>query len=126
MKIVKILIISFCIMLFLTQNIFATATETIQESAKSWISDGLAHAGIGIDTSNLKDKSSNIYNLLLFVAIAVAVIVGAILGIQYMTAGIEEKVKVKESLFPYMISCIVAFGSIGIWKIMIEISKLIV
>ena len=40
-----------------------------------------------------------------------------------MTAGIEQKVQVKEALFPYLISCIVVFGSLGIWKITVNIMK---
>ena len=38
-----------------------------------------------------------------------------------MTAGIDQKVEVKESLFPYIVSCIVVFGSMGIWKLAVTI-----
>ena len=56
-------------------------------------------------------------------AIVIAIITGAILGIRYITAGIDNKVEVKETLFPYLVSCIVVFGSLGIWKLVIEILK---
>lgn len=119
MKLIKILAISFCIILILSQNVFAL--DEIFSTGDDWMNTGKEHAGIGINTSNLREGSSTLYNILLAIATVVAVIVGAILGIQYMTAGIEEKVQVKQSLFPYLISCIVVFGSLGIWKLIVTI-----
>lgn len=121
MKLIKILIISIFIIVILSQNVFAIGE--ILSTSTNWMVDGKDHAGIGIDTANLQTKANDLYNLLLAVATVVAVIVGAILGIKYMLAGIEEKVQVKESLFPYLISCMVVFGSIGIWKLVVAISK---
>ena len=54
-------------------------------------------------------------------AIVVATIVGAILAIQFMTAGIDKKVQVKEGLVAYAISCVIVFGSFGIWKLCVSI-----
>lgn len=119
MKIIKILAISFCIIIVLSQNVFAL--QEIISTGESWMDIGYDYAGIGLDTSELKTKSSSVYNLLLAIATIVAVIVGAILGVQYMMAGIDKKVEVKESLFPYFISCIVIFGSLGIWKLVVTI-----
>lgn len=121
MKSIKILTISFCIMLLLSNNIFALGE--ILSTGESWMSTGKEHAGIGMNTTNLKTKSSDLYNLLLTTATIVAIIVGAMLGIKYMTAGIEEKVQVKESLIPYLISCVVIFGSFGIWKLVVTLMK---
>lgn len=119
MKLIKILTISFCIILILSQSVFAL--DEIFSTGDDWMSTGKEHAGIGMNTENLKESSSDLYNILLAIATVVAVIVGAILGIQYMTAGIEEKVQVKQSLFPYLISCIIVFGSLGIWKLIVSI-----
>ena len=59
--------------------------------------------------------------MLLAVAFGIAVIVGAILAVQFMTAGINKKVEVKEALFPYLISCGVVFSAMGIWKLVVTI-----
>lgn len=74
-----------------------------------------------ISEVKLHDTSNFIFNLLLGIAMIVAVIVGMILGIQFMTASIEEKAKVKEHLVPYVVGCIVIFGAFGIWKFVVTL-----
>ncbi len=119
MKLLKICISLFIILFILSQNIFALSD--IINTAKDWTETGSQHTNTTIDTNNLQEKSGDIYNVFLAVATGVAVIVGAMLGIQYMTAGVDKKVEVKESLFPYIVSCIVVFGSLGIWKLVVTI-----
>ncbi len=51
----------------------------------------------------------------------VAVIVGLIIGIRFMTGGIEEKAKIKELLVPYVAGCIVIFGAFGIWSLVVNV-----
>lgn len=70
---------------------------------------------------NLKDMTGQLYNILFGIGIGLSVIIGAILGIKYMTGTIEEQAKIKETLIPYIIGCIVAFGAFGIWKVIITI-----
>ena len=74
-----------------------------------------------MDKSQLHSASNYIYNALLGVGIVVAVIVGMILGIKYMTSDSEEKAAVKETLVTYLIACCVIFGAFTIWKIVVEI-----
>lgn len=119
MKLIKILTISICIIILLSNSTFAVSE--IFDTGEDWITTGRGHAGIGMDTDNLSEGSEDLYFFLLAIATVIAVIVGAILGLRYMTAGIEEKVQVKESLFPYLISCVVVFGSLGIWKLVVTI-----
>lgn len=59
----------------------------------------------------------DLYNLFLMAGIVIAVIIGAFLGIKFMTEGIEGKAKIKEALIPFCIGCIVIFGAFGIWRI---------
>ena len=89
--------------------------------ADEWISTGQAHTNTTMDTRYLKNASDTIYNVFLGIGVAVAVIVGAILGIQFMTAGVDKQVEVKQALVPYVVSCIVIFGAFGIWKLMVTI-----
>lgn len=50
-------------------------------------------------------------------------IVGTILGIQFMIASAEEKAKVKETLVPYIVGCIVIFGAFTIWSIVVNLGQ---
>ena len=115
MKTIKIVILVFVLVFILSNNVFAI--DEIWNIGGNWTELGGKHVGVTMDTSVLIDTSNSLYNILLVAAICVAMIVGAILGIIYMTAGISKKAEVKESLFPYLISCIIVFGSFGIWKL---------
>lgn len=123
MRILKIIIVIFCITLLVPQTI--NACGDILTKGETWEIDGKAKAqeGMTMDTSELQKASSQLYNILLIAATVVALCVGAFMGIQFMTAGIDKKVQVKESLIPYFISCIVVFGSLGIWKLVVTIMK---
>ena len=72
-------------------------------------------------TAHQLDLLDTLYNTLLIIGIAVAVIVGIILGIQFITGSVEQKSKIKESLIPYFVGCAVIFGALGIWKLVITI-----
>ena len=61
------------------------------------------------------------YWIALTVAIIVAVIGGMVIGIQFITSGVEGKAKVKEKLIPYGVGCVVAFGAFGIWRLVLNI-----
>ena len=123
-KFIVISIIILVIAIIFSSNLYAAVTiSDMFGQADSWISTGKDHANTTMNTDDLSDISSILYNILLAVATSVAVIVGAILGVMYMTSGIEEKVQVKNSLLPYLISCLVVFGSLGIWKLVVAISS---
>ena len=119
MKILKISLISIFIILLLSQNVFALGEIFL--TADDWLDTGSNHTNTTMDTENLRKISGDLYNIFLAAATGVAVIVGAILGIQFMTAGIEKKVEVKQALFPYLVSCVIVFGSMGIWKLIVTI-----
>lgn len=118
-SVIKVILLATFIILILSSNIFAVSD--IFSQADDFIKTGKKNAGTTMDTSQLKKTSDVIYNVFLGIGVAVAVIVGAMLGIQFMTAGVDKKVEVKEALVPYVISCIVVFGSFGIWKLVVTI-----
>lgn len=106
----------------------ATSTETDDTSkpSSSFVTgaDNFLNSGKGtfqdaVDQESLKSASDLIYNTLLIVGICVAVIMGAILGLQFIMGSVEQKVKIKESLIPYFVGCIVLFGAFGIWRLVI-------
>lgn len=74
-----------------------------------------------ISEENIKEINSNVYNILLGIAVAAAFIGITFLGLRFITSSAEGKAEIKERLIPFMIGCIVVFGAFTIWKIAIEI-----
>lgn len=103
-------------------NVYANNnTDTVDDVMSGASSFLKAGKQVHLNDSNLQTTSDFIYNLLLAIAIIVAVVIGMSLGIQFMMAGIDDKVKIKESLIPYFVGCVVVFGAFGIWKIAVTI-----
>lgn len=69
----------------------------------------------------IKKGTSELFFIALGIGIAIAIIVGIILGIQLITSGTEGQAKVKEKLLPYVVGCIIIFGGIGIWRAVVSI-----
>lgn len=95
-------------------------------SASEWAQDAKKFVNasegenIGIDENKLNEASSDIYNTFTSIGMVTSVIVGLVLGINFMVASAVDKAKVKESLAPYLIGCVVIFGAFGIWKLVIN------
>ncbi|MBR2744449.1 MAG: hypothetical protein IKE01_04045 [Clostridia bacterium] len=93
--------------------------SNIVNSAKDFLND----AGDGPEIINAKNGKSavdQIYYIGLAIAIVAAVIIGIVLGIQFMTTGAAGQAKVKEKLIPFAVGALVVFGAFGIWKITYE------
>lgn len=120
-KKMKFLILILIILFILSSRVFALGDWLTQ--AEDFANDGKTQAegGYTIDTTEVEKGSDTIFNALLAVGTVVAVLVGAILGIQFMTAGIDKKVEIKQALFPYIVSCVILFGAFGIWKLVVTI-----
>lgn len=73
------------------------------------------------DANNEKEAIDTIYWAASGIAVAAAVIIGVVLGIQFITSGASGQAKVKEKLIPYGVGCVVAFGAFGIWKVVLDI-----
>lgn len=74
-----------------------------------------------IDNWKLKILSSSVHGILLTAGVIVAIIIGLIIGIKFMVGSVEEKADVKKLLVPYLVGCVVVFGSLGIWAAIVEI-----
>lgn len=96
-------------------------TDDIISGAEGFIQTGEANAKDKIGEDDLKVLSNTIYNILLVVGIAAAIIVGLIMGIKFMLGSLEEKAEIKTMIIPYIIGCIVVFGAFAIWKIVVDI-----
>lgn len=97
-----------------TFAIHAFAMNDIISGGEDFIKTG-TEQGEKINQDTIKDISDYIYEVLLTLGVLIAVAVGVVLGIQFMFGTMEEQAKVKESLVPYVIGCVVIFGAFGIW-----------
>lgn len=119
---VIILIILINILLNIFSLSVSNAVGDIFTKGKEFLSEGET-VSTTIDTEQLKKTSDYIYNILLAMAIIIAIIVAMVLGIQFMAASADEKAKVKEAIIPFVVGCIVVFGAFTIWKIAIQIGN---
>ena len=105
-----------------TTSCYASLGEIIS-GADDFIQNGVDDDSYTIEDDHLQPMSDLLYNTLFIIAIVVAVIIGMVIAIQFMTASASEKAKVKETLVPYIAGCIVIFGAFGIWKLVVEILR---
>lgn len=122
-----LLTIILLILVILSMNLFNYKTfaavdtiDKVMEGAQNFVDQG-SDASSQVDQATLESTSDFIYNIFLAIAMVVAVIIGMIIGIQFMTSSVEEKAKIKESLVPYVVGCVVVFGAFGIWKIAVNV-----
>lgn len=117
-----IFILTTIIVLFIgcTNIITVKACDDIIENADSFVQSGKSSTDT-LNGTELQNVSGILYNVLLTIGVAAAVITGAILGIQFMTGSVEQKAKVKDSLIPFVVGCVIIFGAFGIWKLVITI-----
>lgn len=121
-KIVKVILI-LIIAISITNISFAAEGYSISNmitDAQNFTQSGNSVESM-INTTALKNTSTFIYKTLFSIGLVVAIIVGIILGIQFMIASAEDKAKVKETLIAYVVGCVVLFGAFGIWRTVIYI-----
>lgn len=114
-----------CLNVLNSTIVYAAGEETTGDSiisgANGFVDDGKAGATDALNEAELRKASNTIYNVLLAIAMVIAVAVGVALGIKFMTSSVDEQAKIKEMLVPYIAGCIVVFGSIGIWKLAVNV-----
>ena len=131
MKILSKIIIIMCIILIefgqvhyvygASFDLFSKPDEFIRKGKQYTPENGTTEKTMETYQKEIRDASSNIYNVLFAIGVALTVIVGGILGIRFIMASAEEKAQVKEMLIPYIAGCIVIYGAFGIWKLVVSI-----
>ena len=112
-----IMLIIFLNLIFVPNAYAKTASEIIQDGDDFLSSGGSA---IQLNEAKLKSTSSTVYKILKAIGICVTVIVGAVLGFQFILASAEGKAKIMETLVPYIVGCAVVFGAFGIWSFVVD------
>lgn len=136
----KILLISIILLFAIFNNISeASFWSEIFSGGDSFIEDGKRNRvntisihgdRVNIVLSNVDDTNvaaiiNDIYSIVFPMGVVVTVMVGGMLGIKFMLASAEDKAKIKESMVPYVIGCIVIYGAFGIWKICLLVFSVI-
>ena len=67
--------------------------------------------------------ASSIFKILSTIGVILSVIIGGILGIKFMMASAEDKAQIKEMLIPYIVGCVVIYGAVTIWLIVVKIME---
>lgn len=115
MLIIILFMFNYCVSAFSASEILNATDDFIKNGTPG---NGNAKTYLHFD---LQGMSRGFNSILLIIGIVIAMIVGVILGIKFVTGSAEEKSKIKENLIPYFIGCIVLFGSFLIWKIVVDI-----
>ncbi len=63
-----------------------------------------------------------IASIVMGIGLVVLVCVGSILGIKYMTAGVDDKAKVKQKLIWYCVAAALVVGTTGIFNIVVDVA----
>lgn len=106
--------------IYMPNNVYAESSTTIDDIMNGgdlFIAAGSTESKNLIDENALKSTSNLIYNILFVIAMATALIMGVILGIQFITGGVAEQAKVKESIIPYVVGVVVVTSAFAIWKL---------
>lgn len=120
-KICLITLLVLCsLSLYSTTCMADSSLDDIMNNGNSFLNAG-SESSTMIDQNDLKSLSNFISGVLLTIAIGVTVITGAIMGLNFITQSIEEKAKVKESMFPWIIGIIVSFGAFTIWEVAVNL-----
>lgn len=114
-----VLLMSILLTLFIPTTSKALTLTDIFSGGDQFLEDASGSAIFNKD--NEEDAINILYWIMLGIAVAVAVIVGMVMGIQFITAGVNGQAKIKEKLIPFAVGCVVAFGAFGIWKLVLNI-----
>ena len=122
MKIIAIIIIS-ALIVYIPVVSKAGFIDDIIDAASGFINSKNDESVVNsVNETQIVETSHEIYNLLMYAGLIVASGVILILGIQIMTGSIEQKAKAKEMLIPFVIGCVVVFGSLTIWRMVSNVA----
>lgn len=120
-KNIIIIILIFMITIFLCSSYSFADVSDDAESFINAATENSSNADPVGNTDAMTNAIKDISGLLTGIGIIVAVVVAAILGIQFMMGTVEEQAKIKESIIPYVCGCVVIFGALGIWRLVINL-----
>lgn len=118
----KIFIIMFIVVITIvtaSSKSYATNTSDIINGGDSFIKNA-GNREI-FNAQNEQEGIDQLYYIMTTIGIALAFLVGSILGIQFITSGAAGQAKVKEKLIPFVLGAIVILGAYGIWRVVYNV-----
>ena len=111
-----------------TQQQPSTNTNASTNSSTDFISGAQGFIDVGkgsspISKQAMKKSSDFIFNTLVALGTAIATIMSLYLAIKFITGSVEEQAKIKETIIPFVIGCILIFGAFGIWRLVLTLTK---
>ena len=95
--------------------------QSIIDAGNSWTQQGKKEAGNYGDEGYFIGELIGIGQILVVIGFATVLIVGTIMGIQWITATPDKKAKLQQQLIGLVIATVVIFGAVGIWQLVIKI-----
>ena len=113
-KILSILMVVLMVVCICSNIVNAVSINSIMEESQSAVSpDG---------ATSMNKIGGTIIGYVTSIAMVIAVVMVAVLGIKYMMGSVEEKAEYKKSFVPLIIGAILVFGASAIAKIIISVS----
>lgn len=119
MKKILVFILLFTTIVLIANQVMAFGLDDIIKQGDGFIEEG--DPSDVISQENVKKTSDSVFRTLLTIGVIVAVLGGAIIGIEFFVGSVEAKAQIKEKLIPYVVGCAVMFGSFGIWKVLVDL-----
>jgi len=111
--------ILFVLILFIIVIEMFSVTYAVDGSIQGWAKDFDEKGAGGQGNGNMDAPIQTIAGILSGIGVFGVVIVGSILGIQYMIGSASDQAKIKESLIPYAVGSIIVMGAVGIFNAVI-------
>lgn len=75
---------------------------------------------VTIDEDSINEVSNFISGILLAIAIIVAIVTTAVLGLNFVVETAQGKARVKAALIPLIVGMVISFGAYAIWRFAIS------
>ncbi len=117
--ILRIALIILTVFLFFSNICSVYGIGDIISQGDSFTAQGKASAGA--NTTSMVDVVKPIGNVLWAIGFAVAVGVGMVLGLRYMSSNDQNKAQVKQRLIWYLVAVALIFGASGITQTVLKV-----
>ena len=91
-------------------------STTIMNAGKNWISLGQKETE-AYTAEAFANQFAGIARILVSIGLVTVIIVTAIMAIKWITATPDKQAKLKQQLIGLVVSIIVIFGAVGIWRV---------
>ena len=105
--------------------VFMLACVAVNVFAVIDVGDITADEDLGDADTTMAGIGSTVLTIVTNVAMILAVVVIAILGVKYMMGSTEEKAEYKKSMLPYLVGAVLVFGAGAIGKAVVNFGNTI-